>query len=330
MYRHLLVALGNGDHHGAVVGKVVDFARAVGARISFLPTLSNAAPSSPHVPHTASAAFKHQGAELPREMLAKAEAVARALGVACSSVAVSSDGPYPLLAQVAASRQCDLVALFDHGAGGAHWKTLASAIEAGLTTMVFPGARPAQSADQERTIKLLRTGQETLSMVLHLWLRLLDVAESRRMPADQEAMEMMAGYLQSPAASRRHDHMHQPLFRCLRERTEVVNAELEELERQHVLDTRLIATLNANLGSYAAGDTGLRELKAVVSAYASFTWQHAGREEGVIIPAAQRYLREDDWTRIVVALEQGGHDISAISEETARLWSIARNAAALQ
>ena len=32
--------------------------------------------------------------------------------------------------------------------------------------------------------------------------------------------------------------------------------------------------------------------------YAGFLWDHMGREEGVILPAAQRYLLAEDWAAI--------------------------------
>ena len=33
-----------------------------------------------------------------------------------------------------------------------------------------------------------------------------------------------------------------------------------------------------------------------MSRYATFVWEHMGREEGVILPAAQRYLLTEDWS----------------------------------
>ena len=295
MYRHVLVALGNSDYRGNLVRKAVDFARTIGARISFF-----SIPADSPAPTTPRAAFVHQAGELAREMLGKAEAVARALGVPCSAITDSAAEPCQLLARAAAAGQCDILLLSSHGAGSAHGAMLDSAARAGMPALVFATEPPAPSTDQTRAIESLRAGRECVSMMLHLWLRLLDAAETGRVAEDEEVMKAIAAYLQSPA-SRRHGVGHQPLFRRLRERTAVVNAELDELERQHALDARLLATLNATLASYAAGDASRRELKAVVSAYASFAWQHAGREEGVIIPTAQRYLQEQDWAQIAAA-----------------------------
>ena len=35
-----------------------------------------------------------------------------------------------------------------------------------------------------------------------------------------------------------------------------------------------------------------------MNAYATFIWEHLGREEGVILPAAQKYLKDEDWAEI--------------------------------
>ncbi len=38
--------------------------------------------------------------------------------------------------------------------------------------------------------------------------------------------------------------------------------------------------------------------------YAAFLWDHMGREEGVILPAAQRHLLPEDWAAIDAAFTE--------------------------
>lgn len=318
MYRHLLVALGHSDYRGTLVRKAVDFARTTGARISFF-SMPAETPAT-RAPQPAGPAFVHQAGELAREMLGKAEAVARALGVPCSSIMDSAADPCRMLARAAVAGQGDILLLSNHGAGHAHRKMLDSAAMAGLPALIFATEQPAPSTDQAHAIELLRAGRECVSMMLHLWLRLLDTAETGRSAVDEDVMKAIAAYLQSPASGR-HRVRHEPLFRRLRERTALANAELDELERQHALDASLLVTLNATLASYVSGDASLRELKAVVSAYASFAWQHAGREEGVIIPTAQRYLQEQDWAQIAAVAGQDELESRASNGDAARLLS---------
>ena len=43
------------------------------------------------------------------------------------------------------------------------------------------------------------------------------------------------------------------------------------------------------------------ELHAEVGRYATFIWEHLGREEGVILPAAERHLTAEDWDALATA-----------------------------
>ncbi len=85
------------------------------------------------------------------------------------------------------------------------------------------------------------------------------------------------------------------LFRRLRKRTSSVDAELDELQRQHERDHQLVAEL-AELVERDPVD--LEVLEQAVSRYARFMWDHMGREEGVILPAAQKFLTAEDWAEI--------------------------------
>jgi len=54
----------------------------------------------------------------------------------------------------------------------------------------------------------------------------------------------------------------------------------------------------------AKGEAPLAEVEQAVSRYALFIWEHLGREEGVILPAAQRHLAESDWDEINAAFSE--------------------------
>jgi hemerythrin-like domain-containing protein len=94
----------------------------------------------------------------------------------------------------------------------------------------------------------------------------------------------------------------------LRERTTSCNAELDELERQHARDDQLVAALAQQVEALAAADDPgqLIATRALdeVARYAAFLWDHLGREEGVILPAAQRHLLPQDWVAIDAAFTE--------------------------
>jgi hemerythrin-like domain-containing protein len=100
------------------------------------------------------------------------------------------------------------------------------------------------------------------------------------------------------------------LFKRLRERTNALDAELDELERQHERDRQLVDDLVqkvATLASAASSADAIgvtRALEDAVRGYATFLWEHMGREEGVILPAAQRHLTAADWASIDNAFAQ--------------------------
>ena len=125
-------------------------------------------------------------------------------------------------------------------------------------------------------------------------------------PVDLALMRAIVRYVRAFPVALHHPKEEQYLFRRLRERTPVVNAELDELERQHERDRQLVdeitALVDALDGAGAATRASLtRTLEEAVGRYATFQWEHMGREEGVVLPAAQRHLEAGDWAAIDAA-----------------------------
>ena len=78
------------------------------------------------------------------------------------------------------------------------------------------------------------------------------------------------------------------------------------------------------------GEQDIAALESAVSGYATFLWEHLGREEGVILPAAERHLTAADWEEIDAAFSANrapgfGGDTDA---EFRRLFSRIANLAA--
>ena len=89
MYRHLLVPIDDSVLSIGVVGNAVGLARAVGARITFFHAVADPARSvasdAELLRATAHDDYDYAYTGKARELLAKAEAAAHALGVPCSS-----------------------------------------------------------------------------------------------------------------------------------------------------------------------------------------------------------------------------------------------------
>jgi hypothetical protein len=66
--------------------------------------------------------------------------------------------------------------------------------------------------------------------------------------------------------------------------------------------------------------SALAALDEAVQGYAAFTWEHLGREEGVVLPAAQRHLQADDWAAIDAGFAANrGRDGAGEHERSLRL-----------
>lgn len=311
MYRHLLVPIDSSDRSIELVSNAVCLARAVDARITFFHTHHHpAAGPQPEAPWRGQQAQGGEdGAGRTRELLAKAEAAARACGVPCDSMHAISDQPGPAILEASRVTGCDLVFMAVHDAHcppamASASGTLGDLMNAGLSVLVPSSDAPRAPA---HAIGILRDEHRSMAAVLHAWMDRLSRARTPGVPPDTTLMQAMLRYLHDFPLAVHHPKEEAHLFSLLRERDPTLGPELDELQRQHRRDQALLAGLAQRLAALAeAGDgaaraTALRELDEAVQAYAAFLWNHLGREEAVILPAAQRCLTADDWDYIDAA-----------------------------
>jgi hemerythrin-like domain-containing protein len=122
-------------------------------------------------------------------------------------------------------------------------------------------------------------------------------------------MQAIRHYVRAFPLALHHPKEETHLFKRLRERTPTVHAELDELERQHERDRELVEELSGLVvalegAGEATRDAATRTLEAAVGRYATFLWEHMGREEAVILPAAQKHLDAGDWAAIDAAFAE--------------------------
>ena len=316
MYRHLLVPVDDTDLSVEVIGNAVALARPLGARITFFHALPDEASSlrgdADVLRLTAPAEYGHAFLGKARELLGKAEAAARALGVPCESRHAVSDKPAQAIIDAARAGGCDLIFMASHGHGGKlgmvfSSETLSVLMNAGLPVLVSSIGEPTVPA---RAIGIIRDEHRSLAAVMHAWMHALATARQADTGADPALMRAIVRYLQRFPVALHHPKEEEHLFRLLRERTTSCHAELDELERQHERDRLLVAALATQVESLAAAADSAarvhatRALEEGVSDYARFLWDHLGREEGVILPAARRHLTAQDWVLIDAAFAE--------------------------
>jgi nucleotide-binding universal stress UspA family protein/hemerythrin-like domain-containing protein len=313
VYRHLLVPIDDSDLSVDVVGNAVAFARALSARITFFHAVPDAAADLLRgdaellrVTGHDAPGYTHRGKA--GELLAKAAAAARALGVPCESRCAVHDHPARAVIDAARSGGCDLIFMASHGHHGKLGmafasETLSVLMDSGLPVLV---SSTGELAPRARAIGIIRDEHRSMAAVMHAWLQMLGDARGGTHAPDVAAMRAIVHYLQQFALQVHHPKEEAWLFTRLHARTTECRADLHELERQHERDAQLVASLARHVDVFAALDAPARPaaiaaLHDEVAHYAEFLWDHLGREEGVILPAAQRHLLADDWQAIDAA-----------------------------
>ncbi|MBL8351117.1 MAG: universal stress protein [Burkholderiaceae bacterium] len=328
MYQHLLVPIDGTDLSTEVIGHAVDLARRLGARITFFHAVADHSASLRGdvdvVRLTAGADYAYAFQGRARELLAKAEAAARAFAVPCDTLHEVNDKPAAAIIGAARRSGCDLIFMASHGSRTKLGMALASEtlqvlMTAGLPVLVSATGDPKPPA---HAIGVIRDEHRSLAAVLHAWMHLLAGARHRGQPADPKLVRAIVHYLKAFPLALHHPKEDEYLFKRLRERTTSVHADLDELERQHQRDHQLLDELAqlveawATASDPAAAQRCLASLDEAVQRYASFLWDHMGREEGVILPAAQRHLTAEDWQQIDAAFSVNRDPQFGASTET--------------
>ncbi|WP_322039230.1 universal stress protein [Burkholderia diffusa] len=284
MYRHLLVTVDGVPGGIDAIGHALELARAVGARVTFV--LSAAAPDS-----------RLSGARMP-EHGAKVEAAARAQGLSHAIAGAGHPGAGDASpATLAGELGCDLIAVaalpHDADAAATAQRRVLLATS-GVPVLVCPARRaPAEARVMARCLAAHRAlGEQLQALTMTM---ASDAPDAATRPTGDAGAPLAA--LASLAAlqnARFGASAEARLFAALRMRAESTAAELDELDRQrrrdaHALDA--LARLAADGLPSAAFDAALAD-------YARGAFEQMGRIEGVIFPAARRYLGDADWNEL--------------------------------
>jgi nucleotide-binding universal stress UspA family protein/hemerythrin-like domain-containing protein len=311
-YRHLLVPIDGSELSSVSIDQAVDFAFALGARITFFHATPDYAASfqgdAEIVRMTAPDDYAYRFAGRARELLTKAESAARARGVPCASASATSDSPYTAIVAAARSAGCDLIFMASHGRRSKIGmmigsQTLKVLVNSDIPVLVSATTDPLLPI-QAQAIGIIRDEHRSLAAVLHASLERLKSAIAEGARPDPDLMRTIVYYIKTFMLALHHPKEEEYLFSKLSQRTPQFDPELDELKRQHARDNELVDELSATVERYIDGATRLEEVDQVLNRYAKFAWEHMGREEGVILPAAQRHLTEEDWSEINDAFQK--------------------------
>ena len=314
MYRHLLLPLDDSPLATETARKGVEFARALGARITFFHAQEDYASTSVGALQRviAPAEFEDAVAGEARAILAKAEVVAREAGVPYDSLAMISNRPYEAILEAAEQRRCDVIFIASHGRRGIRGLMLGSQTQKVLqhaTIPVLVSAVESNFRPGALITPLTVIGDEHRSMaaVLHGLEFLVGDARMQGTLPSFPLLRAMLHYFKEFPQKLHHPKEEAYLFCKLRERTTELDAVLDELERQHVAGDHLIEELERRIARYESDPAGGFEAFArAVDLFASTQMEHMRLETKLILPAARRCLTQDDWAEIDRAFAANG------------------------
>lgn len=312
MYRHLLVPIDGTNLSTEIGSNAVEFARTLGARITFFhaqPNYSAALDGEAEIVRlTSPSKFAYAFEGRVREILAKAEAGARAFGVPCGSATAVSDSPARAIIAAARDGGCDLIYMASHGRRTGIGmmlgsQTLKVLINAGMPVLV---ATPSSPVAQSHAIDVLRDEHRALAAVLHALLNVLDGEADLRDASNAEFLRVMIDYLQTVAVGRHRPKEEEYLMPALHKRTTRHDAELATLTQQNDEHQRLLDALVASVERHLAGEDRLAEMREAAIGCERTIHRHMERVESVILPAAQCHLLPEDWETINSAFSDRG------------------------
>ena len=328
MYQHLLVPLDDSPLTVVTVGRAVDFARSLGARITFLHARADYGSTSVAALERvlSPAAFNDGIAGESRGILAKAQVAAQAGRVPCECVVVTSDRPYEAIVDTARARGCDLIFMASHGRRGLRSLMLGSQTQKVLQNTTIPVlvssvAGNAPDSGIPVPLAIIIDEHRSIAAVIRGLERVVGTIREQAGPPPFQLLDAMLYYIKAFPEALHHPKEDAYLFARLRARTSEFDAALAELEQQHEEGHEVVADLEEALASYKADPAGgLPQFAAAVERFAATQWAHMNLENKVILPAAQKHLAAGDWAEIGQAFASNGDPrFTAESDDEFRL-----------
>jgi nucleotide-binding universal stress UspA family protein/hemerythrin-like domain-containing protein len=309
MYRHLMVPLDDSPLSVDTVRQAVEFARTLGAKVTFFHAQADYGASSIGALErvVSPAVFNEQMAGEARAILAKAEVVARVAGVPYDSAVMTSDRPHEAILGVAEARGCDLIFIASHGRKGIKGLMLGSETQKVLQHTTIPVLVAAVESNLPRSelrapLAIIGDEHRSLAAVVHGLEYVVRQARDQGTPPSFPLLHAMLYYIKAFSEGLHHPKEDAYLFRKLRARTKDVDDVLDELQRQHVEGHELVDELERSIVAYEADPkTGLARFDAAVERFATSQMRHMALETKVVIPAARKHLTEEDWSEIGAA-----------------------------
>lgn len=310
MYQHILVPIDDSPLANVTIASAVAFARSGGARVTFF----HAAPDLAATGEGAmlysldSGAFADARSAQGQAILLQARTAADMAGVACETLARTTDHPARAIHDTAHAQGCDLIFLHSRGRvpGWRGWwrgSVTQRLLEITDLPVLVAGVEANDTqADMHKALGIISAEHRSIAAVLSGMQELVREARAHQGRVNTPLLLHMIDYLRSFPATLHHPKEEAHLFRLLRQRDGTAGPLLSELERQHTLEAALVeAVANALTGVRPANPASLEPLADAVQRLAGAVWEHMSLEEMQVVPAARRHLEPEDWKAVAEA-----------------------------
>lgn len=313
MYRHLLVPLDGSELAINLVTQAVDFAKSIGARITFFTAREDlgATDEGALLRTLAPLDFAEQAAGDANAILAKARSAAGQRDLPCETVLRTGGRPWELILQVAEERECDLIFMASHGLRGLRTLVPGSQTQkvlahARLPVLVARVERNAAEDAASAAIGIIRDEHRSIASVLAGLRAAMRLASERDEVPDLDFIADLLRYMKAFPEVLHHPKEDRFLFAKLAARTGEVDDVLDRLRREHAGGAGEIAAVEAAVVRCRQQPAQVGQLAQVIDAFVEAQWQHLNTEEDLILPAARKHLADEDWRAIEQAFRENG------------------------
>lgn len=152
-----------------------------------------------------------------------------------------------------------------------------------------------------QSLKIIKNEHRHLFRVVHLLDQMMRDQDKGGTP-DFEAMTHIVDYLEGFVDRFHHPKEDRYLFARLRQRVPESHPILDELEEEHRQCPGSLVGLRRALERFRAGEAGgAAAFREAAQNYLAFQTKHLQKEEGIVLPMAQKALTDEDWAEIEAA-----------------------------
>ena len=167
----------------------------------------------------------------------------------------------------------------------------------------------------QSAIRVIHDEHRALAAVLHGLVTLAHTARDSRVQPEFTAFRAMIHYIDSFPERLHHPKEEKFLFARLAERAPEALPVIEALRAEHVRGARLIREVEKALLDYELeGAKAVDAFVAAVDGYVKFHRAHMRREEGELLPIAERRLTAEDWSALDAAFAGNNDPIADMRE----------------